>query len=681
MRDWKRTSFLPLPFVVAIAFLIQPLFAETTPEAPVPSVEERIRESVSYLASDDLEGRGVGTDGLNKAGEYLAERFAALGLNTSPYEGKPFQNFEIITGAKLGETQSITFVPPADASNAQPVELKFQTDFTPLALGGGAKLDMPVVFVGYGITGKDEEYDDYAGVDVNGKAVIVLRHEPQQANPHSPFNGTDDSPFAALSRKVSNAYEHGAAAVIFLTDDYATQQAGKDRVRRIKNNVAELRKAEEVFRGLQTPNENEINAFRDEVAKYSERLEELTGALDGNDDTLLDFRHGGSLNSGRDMPVLHATRAALDPVVFASTGKTLAELEAAIDSGAQPTPQSKELAGWRIQGETQVERVKAQVRNVVAVLEGEGPHADETIVIGAHYDHLGFGGEGSFDPHSEVVHNGADDNASGTAALLEVARQLAARPEKLGRRVVFIAFTGEERGLYGSAHYVKEPLFPLEKTVAMLNMDMVGRLRDKKLIIQGVDTSAEFGPIIDGLNAEYGFELTKQTGGNGPSDHASFYPRDIPVMHFFTDLHDDYHRPSDDTDKVNFDGAAKIAEMVTRTAEAIAKLDARPSYVAVESSAGPTRDRSGSRPYFGSIPDFAQNQEGYALSGVTKGGPAEKAGLLAGDIIIRLGESKIGNLDDFDNALRKFKAGDKAPVTVRRGTEEITVEVELDKPR
>lgn len=681
MRVSKLCPMTKFSLFAALAALVCPAFAETTPETPVPSSESRLRDSVTYLASDALEGRGVGTEGLNKAADYLAEQFAAIGLNTSLYDGKPFQNFELITGAELGETQRLVIAPPADAAIPHPIELKFNTDFTPLALGGGGTFDLPLAFVGYGITAKDEGYDDYAGIDVNGKAVVILRHEPQQANPHSVFSGTDDSPFATLMRKVSNAYEHGAAAVVFVTDDYAVQQAGKERIGRIQNTVADLAKAEADFRAVESPTAEQTIAFRDEVSKLASRLKELSDEFATGDDTLLNFRHGGSPNSGREMPILNTTRAALDPIISAAAGQSLAALEAAIDAGDKPTPHSRDLAGWRLQGETQVNRVKAAVKNVVAVLEGEGPHADETIVIGAHYDHLGFGGEGSFDPHAETVHNGADDNASGTAALLEVARQLAARPEKLGRRVVFIAFTGEERGLHGSAHYVKEPLFPLEKTVAMLNMDMVGRLRDDKLIIQGVDTSPEFGPIIDGLNADYAFQLTKQTGGNGPSDHASFYPREIPVMHFFTDLHDDYHRPTDDTEKVNFPGATKIAEMVTRTAEAIAKLDTRPGYVAVAASAGPTRDRSGSRPYFGSIPDFAQNQEGYAITGVTKDGPAANAGLLGGDVIIRLGESKIGNLDDFDNALRKFKAGDKAPVVVRRGTEELTFEVELGKPR
>lgn len=675
----RRLSFSVYVFASACALLASVTQAETTPEAPAPSAEDRVRASVTFLASDEQEGRGVGTEGLNRAADYIAQQFTALGLNTSLYDGTPFQPFEIVTGAELGETQRLAWIPPTTASNAAPIELKFDQDFTPLALGGSAKLDLPLVFVGYGITAKEHNYDDYAGVDVNGKAVIILRHEPQQANPHSVFNGTDDSPFAALTRKISNAYEHGAAAVIFCTDDFALRNDVREGMNRIQTAVDDLRKAEDAFQALESPSPVQVQEFHGQVEKLSTRLSELAKEAAAERDTLLHFQHGGQPGPGREIPVLHGTRRALDPVITAACGKTLAALEAEMDAG--PAPRSRELNGWKVQGETQVHRTNVPVKNVVAVLEGEGPHADETIIIGAHYDHLGFGGEGSFVPHSQEIHNGADDNASGTAALLEVARLLATRPEKLGRRVVFIAFTGEERGLFGSAQYVRQPLFPLENTVAMLNMDMVGRLRDDKLIIQGVDTSPEFGVIIDKLNESAKFQLTKQPGGNGPSDHASFYPQNIPVMHFFTDLHDDYHRPSDDIDKVNFAGAERVAQMVAASAAEIAALDVRPGYIAVAPTFSIQPGRGGDRPYFGSVPDFAQAQPGYALSGVTKGGPAEKAGLLAGDVIIKLGESKIGNLDDFDSALRKFQAGDKAPVVVRRGEQELTFEVELEKPR
>ena len=285
---------------------------------------------------------------------------------------------------------------------------------------------------------------------------------------------------------------------------------------------------------------------------------------------------------------------------------------------------------------------------------------------------------GSFLPDVKEIHNGADDNASGTAVLVEIAREFATRKQKLPRRLVFIAFTGEERGLLGSSHYTREPVFPLDSTVAMLNMDMVGRLKENKLVVYGTDTAPQFDPLVDKLNDSYKFAITKQPGGFGPSDHAAFYARKIPVLHFFTGSHEDYHRPSDDWEKVNVDGMRRVGGMVADAAMAIAQADGRPEY---QASKSPQIARGGDRPYFGSIPDFTQNQPGYALTGVSSGSPAERAGLQAGDTIVQLGDSKIGNLEDFDSALRKYKAGDRVNVVVKRGEEEVKLQVTLDPPR
>ncbi|HZZ29639.1 MAG TPA: M20/M25/M40 family metallo-hydrolase [Pirellulales bacterium] len=325
------------------------------------------------------------------------------------------------------------------------------------------------------------------------------------------------------------------------------------------------------------------------------------------------------------------------------------------------------------------ETKRIDAKNVVAVLEGEGPHSDETIVIGAHYDHLGRGEPGSLEPESHEIHHGADDNASGVAAMLEVARQLEAREKKLPRRIVFIAFTGEERGLYGSAHYVKDPLVPLEKTVAMLNLDMVGRLTDDKLIVYGTGTATQWDDLLTRLNEKHGFQITRHPEGFGPSDHSSFYAKQIPVLFFFTGTHKEYHRPSDTFDKINVDGMRRVAALVADAAVAVAENDARPAYKEVGGQS--QFAKSGDRPYFGSIPDFSQDQPGYALMGVSKGGPAEVVGIKGGDIILRLGDYIIGNLEDFDTALRKFKAGDHVTVLIKRNGEEKKFDVTLEPPR
>jgi hypothetical protein len=281
------------------------------------------------------------------------------------------------------------------------------------------------------------------------------------------------------------------------------------------------------------------------------------------------------------------------------------------------------------------------------------------------------------------IHNGADDNASGTTALLEAARLLATSDRKPARRVVFAAFTGEERGLIGSARYCKEPPYPLEKTVAMLNMDMVGRLKDDKLTVQGCDTANQFKALVDELNeSNYHFKLAHQSGGFGPSDHASFYGKKIPVIHFFTGLHGDYHRPSDDSEKINVSGLLRVAGLVSDMTSRIAALPERPTYREVKSTShGGAASRGGTRPYFGSIPDYSGDQPGLALSGVSKDGPADKAGLKAGDVIVKLGDTKITNIDDFDAALRTYKAGDKVPVVVKRDGKDVTLTVTLGAPR
>jgi acetylornithine deacetylase/succinyl-diaminopimelate desuccinylase-like protein len=635
--------------------------------------ESRLSDAVTFLASDEQQGRGIGTAGLDRAAEFIAEQFAAAGLETKLYDGAPFQRFSMRVGARLGEGNKLAFMRAAEAETIDVAA----SDFTPLALGGSGDVDLPVVFAGYGITAKDLNYDDYAGIDVTGKAVIVLRHEPQQSNPHSAFEGTRHSEHAPLARKVSNAYEHGAAAVIFVSTEEGVLKELRAPLNRWQEALDELTAAQAEFAKTESPTLAQVREHQVKIDELLASVKERGEKLRAETDPLLDFGRSAGEDGGRDFPVVQCRRTVADKMLQASLGKPLAELEAEIDNG--PTPHSAELAGWRVQGQIRVERQDAEVKNVVAVLPGEGPHAEETIVIGAHYDHLGNGGPGSLAPGVQEIHNGADDNGSGTAALLEVARRLASRPQKLPRRIVFIAFTGEERGLIGSARYVRDPLVPLDKTIAMLNMDMVGRLDDDKLIIYGTGTADLLEQTVDNLNERYGFKITKHPGGFGPSDQSSFYAKKIPVLHFFTGTHSDYHRPSDDTDKINLAGMRRVAELVADTAVALAESEKLPEYKATGRQA--TLGGGGDRPYFGSIPDFSQERPGYALSGVTKDGPAEKAGLQAGDIIVQLGDSKVGNLEDFDSALRKFKAGDRVKVVVERGDTKVEVEVTLDPPK
>jgi hypothetical protein len=646
------------------------------------TIEKRMADAERYLASEKLEGRGPGTHGIDLAAVYIAEEFKNAGLKMDLYDGQAFQKFNITVGAKLGPTEKnrieLIGAPASDGKDQKKISLKFGADFTPLALGGSAKFDAPLVFAGYGITAKKEKYDDYAGIDVKEKAVIVLRHQPQRANPHGLF-GPHDSVYAPLSRKVSNAYEHGAAAIIFCSDDAEIEKTAAEANKRWQAAIDELTKANNDYKRIEHPTLEQTAEHAKKLDELADHIKRYAADLRDAGDPVMKFDRSGDEGEGREFPVLHCRRSAIDQAVKVALGKDLATLEREIDAGG--APKSCELPGWRIAGESNVERQQTAVKNVLGMLEGEGPHAEETIIIGAHYDHLGYGGSNSLAPGVHAIHPGADDNASGDAALIEIAHELAGRKEKLPRRILFIAFTGEERGLLGSARYVKNPLMPLEKTIAMLNMDMVGRMQDDKLIVYSNDTSPAFDPLIDKLNERFGFKIVRQPGGFGPSDHASFYSKQIPVLHFFTGTHKDYHRPSDTADKINVPDMRRVAQYVAAVAVALAEADAAPQFAESKVSAAHAAGPQGDRPYFGSIPDFGQEQPGYAISGVTGGGPAERAGLKAGDVIVRLGESKIGNLEDFDSALRKYHAGDKLLVVVKRGADEVNLEVTLDPPR
>ncbi|MDP6446947.1 MAG: M20/M25/M40 family metallo-hydrolase, partial [Pirellulaceae bacterium] len=512
--------------------------------------EQRLLDSVKYLSSDELGGRGVGTPGIDKAAEYIAGEFAKAGLNIKVFDGQPYQKFTINLGAKYGpEKQNrLAFEGPEKDGKPQTKSLKLKSQFSPLALGSSQAVSGELVFVGYGITAKDPAYDDYADIDVKGKVVLMLRKEPQQGNPHSGFAGLNASRHATFRSKVLNAVKHGAAAVIMVNDNYgAVINQGKAESS-WKKAVAEFKGVADELAAADSPSKE----LRDKVGKAAERIKALGDSLDGDFDQIITLNEAGGGSITKKAPVFFAKRSEIDAIVTASLGKSLVELEAAIDKDLKPV--SGLISDWKVTCEANIRIEKTGAKNVVGVLEGEGPLADETIVVGAHYDHLGMGGAGSLAPWTKEIHNGADDNASGSSALLEVARYFGSRQEKPSRRLVFIAFSGEERGLLGSAYYVANPRFALEDTVAMVNMDMVGRLADHKLIVHGTGTATQFDPLVDELNELHKFTITKKPSGFGPSDHTSFYTKKIPVLHIFTGTHKDYHRPSDDYEKVNVKG-------------------------------------------------------------------------------------------------------------------------------
>ncbi|HSF47504.1 MAG TPA: M20/M25/M40 family metallo-hydrolase [Burkholderiales bacterium] len=471
------------------------------------------------------------------------------------------------------------------------------------------------MFAGYGITAPELSWDDYAGLDVKGKIVIVLRHEPGEKDPHSPFNRTELTRYSELRVKAINARVHGAVGMILVNDVLAHPDAADELIKL-------GREASPAFAGV--------------VA-------------------------------------VHALRRTVEAALG---GITIAALEKQIMDAGRPV--SRLFAPARARLVVDLKETKTEAKNVIGVLRGGTmAFSDEAIVIGAHYDHLGFGGRDSLDPNNVgKPHNGADDNASGTAALLSIAGSFDPIGTRPKRTLVFIAFTAEESGLGGSSWYVNHPIWRLEKTVAMLNMDMIGRLRDRMVIAFGADTGKEFAAILEQVNEER-LAVTTRGDGYGPSDQTAFYAKSIPVLHFFTGAHADYHRTTDDAEKINFEGLAQVARLVRRTAVAIAHRDERVAFVPssqIASAQGQAGGSGGYGAYFGSIPDFTESDDpGVRITGTRAGSPAEKTGLAAGDRIIKFGEVDIKNLYDLTFALRKYKPGDQVRVKFVRGGESKTV--------
>jgi hypothetical protein len=579
--------------------------------------EGRLRRDITYLASDECEGRGPGTKGIDKAAEYIAAKFKKAGLKPGGPKGDYFQPFTISAGKSVLKGQGNLVL---RGPQGQQIELTPGKDFTVTGASGGGELTAPLVFAGYGATAPRIGYDDYKGVDVAGKIVVLLRRVPRWDNDQVPFDGKAKDNHAALITKFGNAESHRAAAVLLVNDS------------------------------------SELATKGDELLPFD------TPALRG---------------VNLSIPILHVRRSALDPVLRSSLGSGLRELEQDISRDLKP--RGAPLQGWGARVEATVERPTIPVKNVIGVLEGSGPLANETVVIGAHYDHLGYGGGfGSLAPAQDrgtKIHHGADDNGSGTTSVLELARRFAALKDRKGRRLVFMTFSGEERGLLGSRFYCnQQPLFPLKDTVAMVNLDMVGRLPDEtsKLLVEGVGTAREFEKLVTELGEKHKFQLVKKAGGLGPSDHDSFCRKDLPVLFLWTGLHKDYHRPSDTADKINVRGMRRIVDMAEDIVTRLAAEPERPQFVKVSTPVTPVRGK-GAR--LGIQPNYEDDKEGVVADAVTAGGAADKAGLKAGDRIVEIAGRAVRNIQTYTAVMAAQQAGQIIDVTVLRGGKKLTLKV------
>ena len=589
------------------------VLASCAPSRPIPTPADprfdgaRAKADVAWLADPARTGRGVGTAGIGEAATWIEGQMKAIGLAPAGADGYR-QPFEAPVGARLLDGNSLVL---GGAGK------RLSVDWQPFTFSDDGKLEAEVVFAGYGITAPDLAYDDYVGLDVKGKVVLVAQDFPREQDQASPFRDPRNQRYGEWRYKVTNARDHGAAAVLAVRDDW------------------------------NHPDKDVIPPWK------------------------------GSPSSRAGLVAARITLEALK-------GAGIDAVALAAPIAADLKPHSRPL-GVKAALAVAVAHDKAWTANVVGKMAGSDPAvAGECVVVGAHYDHLGLGGENSASPDQiGQVHPGADDNASGTAAMLEVARAFAAEAPPR-RTVVFVAFSGEELGVLGSAFFVKSPPAgcPVDRMQLMVNLDMVGRPQQGKLYVHGADTAKGMRTLLrEQADRNPPIALRVEVGGDGfgSSDNTSFYAKDVPVLFLFNGAHVDYHRTSDTADKIDAAGLAEAARLAWRAARDAADWPTRLEVVRV-AQAKPAAGGGGrgSRPSLGTIPDFAERKEpGVMLTGVIPGSPAQKAGMAGGDVLLRLGTKKILNLEDMQYALTGHRPGDVVEVEYSRDGKVTVVQVTL----
>ena len=638
-ENFLRRAFLILSLVISVSILA----AAQKPNEPSA---DQLRRHVTYLASDHLEGRRTGTPGANDAAHYIAGEFSQLGLrpafqtirnprNRAEARSNYRQKFPYIAGVTLGPANVLSFA----SSSGTDQTLRISEDWMPLGFSSNTQIaKTPTVFVRHGITAAELNYDDYSGGIANGKIAIAFASTPDGDSPHGRFARYEDPRWRAVAAR--NA---GAKALILIVRS---------------DNFAEAHLA---------------------------RLRYDNSAGDAG------------------LPVVVISRQAAARLFNLKDIAALADFERSLVQPSVTSPATPSLSLV-----TDLVRQEVSAYNIIGILDGADPVLKkEVIVIGAHYDHLGLGGEGSLAPKEGEIHHGADDNASGVAGVLELARTFTLSRPKPRRTIVFIAFSGEEEGLLGSNYYVNNPVVPLTNTVAMINMDMIGRAKDRKLVVGGVGTAQEWRSLIetanfgttvkvtvsspasasDGMPIVLGangrtvvssdtsrrFQITMNEDGYGPSDHSSFYAKQVPVLFFWTGTHADYHKPSDTADKINYEDEAKIVTLVAQIVRSVDRNDKRPVYTVAKTAA--TGRSTGFRVYLGTIPNYADSNDGLLLDGVREGSPAEKAGLKAGDKVVRIGTREIRNVYDYTYALGEMKGGQEYEIEIVRGAEHLKLKI------
>lgn len=597
---------------------------------------------VKFLASDELAGRQPGTEGIERAAEYIVKRFAAAGLEPAGEDGTWFQEFEVQQGKKLVDAQALLAVDGLER------EWKVREDWIPLPFTALNEVEGPLAFAGYGIEAKEYEYNDYADFDAEGKVLLMFRYEPKGDDPNAAFGGKDYSRHSLFSRKSRVAARHGAKALLIVNPP---------------------------------------------------------GRADG-DDALYPF---AQLMRQRTLhvPLVHVSRELAEVLVKNAGLGPLAELERKLNEERKPLSADMDL---NVHLRSGVKPKEFATRNVIGLLPGDGS-TDEIIILGAHYDHLGrVPHYGSADP-TPVIHNGADDNASGTAGILELARVLG-REGGLRRNVLFISFSAEEMGLLGSKHFVAHPTVALKDVRMMINLDMIGRLSQDKFTIFGAPSADEFPELLRRAAERADVKYRAATGNTLGSDHSKFYEAGIPYLFPITGVHKQYHHPDDDWELIDAPGAARILDMLHEIVRTVADMEDGPTFRRIVVRARPEdlvmkpaaehekenldneigadgskqrgEDRAPRRPRvrLGIAPDFSRtDQPGLVADTVMEGGPAKAAGMKDGDRVMRIGEQPISDIYSYMDVLADLKPGQTVDVVVVRDGKEITLKVKLEASR
>jgi hypothetical protein len=508
--------------IALILFLNLPfiLWSQEIPKEGLLSITpEEMKAHVYYLASDDMKGRNTPSPELDSCAAFIAREFNSYGLEPIGTDKSYFQSFNVLR-ARLADPNILTLTTSKGDTN-----YRIKYDFVPLHLTANRKLTAPIVFAGYGITAPEYNYDDYSSIDANGKIVLIFTNEPQEKDTTSVFDGAKRTDHSKLLIKVENAMDHGAVGLLLVSTPL-------HRFRRPPNPWPSL---------MRSAPEDAVPLTLEEKAEKR----------------IVCMRIGKELADE----------------LLEGSGYTYEDIHQKIDETL--TAQSFEIPGKTITMETVLDAEKFPTQNVVGFLEGVDPDLKkEIIVIGAHYDHVGVS--------NDSIYNGADDNASGTAGVMEIAEAFTQCKTRPKRSLLFMTFAGEEKGLFGSRYYADDPLLPIENTIVMLNLDMISRNDTNEVAIIGSPTSSDLKAINEQANETIGMELAyDQERYFLNSDHYSFYRKDIPVLFYNSKMTPDLHKPSDDPEKIIPVKMAKIGRLVFATAWMIANRTERPNFMRV----------------------------------------------------------------------------------------------------